>query len=175
MAQTVKNLPAMQVTWVQSLGQDDPLEKVMSTHSNVLAWRIPWTDEPGGLQSLGSQRVRHNWVTKIKNKLKIILFPTASKIWSAYGLTWWKIELKTYNINYKPYWERLLLFSHSVMSDSLYSMDRSTPGLPVLHYLLEYAQTHVHWISYVIQPSYSVVPFSSCIQSFPASGFFPMS
>ena len=52
-AQTVKNLPAMQKTWVQSLGQEDPLEKGMATHSSVLAWRIPWTEEPGGLSSMG--------------------------------------------------------------------------------------------------------------------------
>ena len=60
MAQTVKNLPAMQEAWVQSLGQEDPLEKGRSTHSSILVWRIPWTEEPGGLQSMGSQRVRHD-------------------------------------------------------------------------------------------------------------------
>ena len=53
-AQTVKNLPAMQEAWVQFLGWEDPLEKGMATHSSILAWRIPWTEEPGGLQSLGS-------------------------------------------------------------------------------------------------------------------------
>ena len=52
----VKNLPAKQETWVQPLGQEDPLEKGMATHSSVLAWEIPWTEEPGGLQSMGSQR-----------------------------------------------------------------------------------------------------------------------
>ena len=60
MAQTVKNLPAMQDTWVQSLAWEDPLEKGKATHSSILAWRIPWTKEPGRLQSIGSQRVRHN-------------------------------------------------------------------------------------------------------------------
>ena len=60
MAQTVKNLPAMQETWVQSLGQEDPLEKGMATHSSILAWRIPWTEEPGGLQQMGLQRVGHD-------------------------------------------------------------------------------------------------------------------
>ena len=59
-AQTVKNLPAMQKTWIQSLDWEDPLEKDMATHSSILAWRIPWTEQPGGLQSTGSQRVRHN-------------------------------------------------------------------------------------------------------------------
>ena len=56
-AQMVKNQPAMQETQVQFLGQEDPLEKEMATHSSILAWRIPWTEEPGGLQSMGSQRV----------------------------------------------------------------------------------------------------------------------
>ena len=59
----VKNLPAMQETQVRSLGWEDPLEKEMATHFNILAWRILWTEESGGLQSLGSQRVGHNWVT----------------------------------------------------------------------------------------------------------------
>ena len=60
MAQRLKRLPAMRETWVQSLGREDPLEKEMATHSSILAWRIPWTEEPGGLQSTGSQRVRHD-------------------------------------------------------------------------------------------------------------------
>ena len=60
MAQTVKNLPEMWGTRVQSLGQEDPLEKGIATHSRILAWRIPWTEESGGLQSMGSQRVEHD-------------------------------------------------------------------------------------------------------------------
>ena len=59
----VKNLPAMQEvqeTWVQSLGWEDPLEEDMATHSSILAWRIPWREKPSGLQSMGSQRVRHD-------------------------------------------------------------------------------------------------------------------
>ena len=58
MAQTVKNLPALWETWVQSLGWEDPLEKGMATHFSILAWKIPWIEEPGGLQSMGKQRVR---------------------------------------------------------------------------------------------------------------------
>ena len=61
----VKNLPAMQDTWVQSLGWEDPLEKGMATRSSILAWRIPWTEEPGGLQSMWSQRVGHDRATNI--------------------------------------------------------------------------------------------------------------
>ena len=59
-AQMVKNLPAMQDTWVQSLDWEDPLEKGMATHPSILAWEIPWTEEPGRLQSMGSQRVGHD-------------------------------------------------------------------------------------------------------------------
>ena len=64
-AQTVKCLPTMQETWVQSLGQEDPLEKEIATHCSTLAWKIPWVEEPGRLQSMGSQNVRLNWVTSL--------------------------------------------------------------------------------------------------------------
>ena len=63
MAQIVKNLPALQETWVQSLGWEDLLEEEMATLSSILAWRIPWTEEPGRLQSIGSQRVGHGRMT----------------------------------------------------------------------------------------------------------------
>ena len=63
LAQMVKNLPAIQETWVQSPGAEDALEKEMATHSSILAWRIPWTEEPGRLQSMGSQRGGHSWAT----------------------------------------------------------------------------------------------------------------
>ena len=59
-AEMVQNPPAMRETWVRSLGWEDPLEKGMATHSNILVWRIPWTEEPGRLQSMGSQRVGYN-------------------------------------------------------------------------------------------------------------------
>ena len=62
-SQTVKNPPAMQETWVPSVGWEDPLEEGIATHSSIPAWRIPWAEEPGGLQSVESQRVRHDWVT----------------------------------------------------------------------------------------------------------------
>ena len=69
-AQVVKCLPAMQETWARSLGQEDPLEKEMATHSSIPAWRIPWTEEPGRLQSVGLQKVGHDWV---KGKKKLLL------------------------------------------------------------------------------------------------------
>ena len=59
-AQTVKCLPAVRETWVQSLGQEDPLEKEVAIYSSTLAWKMSWTEEPGGLQSMGSQRVGHD-------------------------------------------------------------------------------------------------------------------
>ena len=59
-AQRVKRLPAVWETWVQSLGQEDPLQKEMAAHSSILAWKIPWKEEPSRLQSMGSQRVGHN-------------------------------------------------------------------------------------------------------------------
>ena len=59
-AHMVKSLPAVWETWVQSLGQEDPLEEEMATHSSILAWKIPWTEEPGRLQSMGSKRVGHD-------------------------------------------------------------------------------------------------------------------
>ena len=64
-AQRLKCLPAMRETWVRSLGWEDPLEKDMATHSSILAWEIPWTEEPGGLHSMGSQRVIHDWATSL--------------------------------------------------------------------------------------------------------------
>ena len=65
MTQRLKCLPGMQETWVRSLGQEDPLKKEIAIHSSTLAWRIPWTEEPGGLQSMGSQRVGHDRVTSL--------------------------------------------------------------------------------------------------------------
>ena len=63
----VKNLPPMWETWVRSLGQKDPLEKGMAPRSSILAWIIPWTEEPGGLQSIWSQRVGHDYIFEIKS------------------------------------------------------------------------------------------------------------
>ena len=73
-AQRVKRLPTMQETRVQSLGQEDPLEKEMATHSSTLAWKIPWSEKPGRLQSMGSQRVGHDWVTSIHFYIDIHIY-----------------------------------------------------------------------------------------------------
>jgi len=79
----VKNLPVMQEIHVQSLGWEDPLEKEMATHFSSLAWRIPWTEESGGLQYMGSQTVRHDWVTNTHN---IVLYTCSTSSLSVYLL-----------------------------------------------------------------------------------------
>ena len=76
-AQTVKRLPAMWETWVRFLGREGPLEKEMAIHSSTLAWKIPWTEEPDRLQSMGSQRVRHDWATS----LSLSLCSLEGKLW----------------------------------------------------------------------------------------------
>ena len=138
-AQMVKNLPAVQETWLQFLGGEDPLEKEMATHCSILAWKVPWTKEPGGLQSMGSQRVRHDWATNLQH----------------------------------------LHFQLSSVAQSCPTLcdptNRSTPGLPVHHQLLEFTQTHV--IESAMPASHLILcrPISSCPQSLPASGSFPVS
>ena len=89
--QKVKNLSAKQETWTWFLGWEDPLEKGMVTHSRIPAWRIPWTEEPGGLQSMGLQRVGHNWVT--------ITFP----FFSPNNVLHWTCFTKQYYMHYPPY------------------------------------------------------------------------
>ena len=77
-AQRLKRLPAMQETQVRSLGWEDPLEKEVATHSSILAWRIPWMEEPGGLQFTGSQRVGHDWATSLSLSLSAIRVMSSS-------------------------------------------------------------------------------------------------
>ena len=84
----VKDLPTGQEAQVRSLGQEDPLVKEMATHSSILAWRIPWMEEPGGLQSTGSQRVGHDWVTSLTYLLRV---PNKliQLITKAHSAPWW--------------------------------------------------------------------------------------
>ena len=96
-AQLVKCLPAVQETWVWSLGREDPLEKEMATHSSTLAWTIPWMEEPGRLQSMGSKTVRHNWATSLSSHTHIrhqTFTEYHSHPWT------WKIRLP----DLTPYW-----------------------------------------------------------------------
>ena len=81
MAVWVKNPPATQeVMWARSLGWEDSLEEEMATHSSILTWRVPWTEEPGGLQSIGSQRVGHGWVTKHARCIRLGVHPIPASL-----------------------------------------------------------------------------------------------
>ena len=133
---------------VLKIGISSFLYNAKLTHSSTLAWKIPWMEERGRLQSMGSQRVRHDWATSLSLSLP----------------------------NYFP---KSVQFSSVTQScptlcDSMYC---STPGFFVHHHLPELTQTHIHptgWWCHTIISS-SVAPFSFCLQSFPASGSFPMS
>ena len=100
-AQPVKSLPAVWETWFQSLDGEDPLEEEMATHSTILACRIPWTEEPGGLQSMGSQRVRH-WQRNFTFSLSVLNNPIEE------GLPYWKIQLyMAWSYNFLKMWIHL--------------------------------------------------------------------
>ena len=109
MAQKVKKLPAIQKIQVWSVGLEDPLEEGMTTHSSILAWRIPWTEEPGGLQSVGLQRVRHYWATKhIQGSLsnRVSGLPEDGKAPGRRRYKNWAYEIGSWK--YKPTWRRVL-------------------------------------------------------------------
>ena len=116
----------MQETHVQSLGQKDPQETGMATHSHTLAWRIPWTEDTGRLPFLGLQRVWHNWVTNTAPLLWDICFP--------YAAIWTSVQISLVGL--------------------CDPMDCSTPSLPVHHQLPEFTQSHVHRVGDAIQPSH---------------------
>ena len=126
------------------IGSEDPLEKEMATHSSTLAWKIPWTEEPGRLQSMGLQTVRHHWATSY------FLFLSLKKKESSYYLI--KVVMLTQS--------RLHQFSSLTQSCPTLCnpMNCSMPGLPIHHQLPEFTQTHIHWVSDVIQLSH---PLSS--------------
>ena len=159
----LQNLPATQETQLRSLGQEDPLEKGMSTHSSILAWRTPFTEDPAGLQSMGLQ-----------------------KLDMTEQLTHTHTHTYTHTLR-EAIWCNSLFFSFAVSCccccclgfkpclTLCNPMDCHTPGLPILHYFPEFAQIHVHWVNWHPTVSSSVIPFPYCPQSFPASGSFPMS
>ena len=103
----------MQETWVRSLGWEDPLEKEMTTHSSTLAWKIPWTEEPGRLQSMGSLRVGHDWVTSLHFTATIFLVAQEPWSFSTTTVWWW-------------WW-----FSHWIVSGSCDPMYCSLPGYSI--------------------------------------------
>ena len=160
--------------WVRSLGWEDPLEEGMAAHSSILAWKTPWTEEPGGMQSMGPQRVRHDW-----SDLACFMFQySVILILLQRFLLYEHLFLVPYCC--KSCHEDLVLEStfssvSSVASDSWDLMDCSTPSIPVHHQLLDFAQTHVP-SSWWCHPTFSssIIPFFSCLQSFPASRSFPV-
>ena len=115
-AQMVKHLSTMWETRVRSLGWEYPLEKEMAIHPSPIAWRIPWTEEPGRLQSMGSQTVRHNSMTSLSKSMNKTITSTSVQFSS-------------------------VIQSCPTICDPI---DFSTPGLPVPHQLSELTQTHVH-------------------------------
>ena len=118
-AQSGRNLPAVQETWVRSLAQEDPLEKEMAIHSSILAWKIPRTEEPGGLQSMESQRVRHYWVCKLQ------LYPP------------WTVKLITFSWLPKWLWLLgLLTPAFNLSPDCACYTSMSIKHLGIPHYLL---------------------------------------
>ena len=137
MAQIVKNLPAMQDTQVRSLDPVDPLEKEMATHSSILIWRIPWTEKPGALQSMGSQRVGHDWATFTFN-----------------SVVFWFTSVHT------SYYKYIFIHKYSCCSVTKLClilcdpMDYSMAGFCVLLHLPEFAQTHVHLVNDAIKSSH---------------------
>ena len=160
-AQMVKNPPAMQETWVRSLVGKIPLEKGIATHPSILAWRIPWTEESGGQQSMGSQRVGYNWETNT--------FHFSTKQiwgWSLWEFIFWKmrqgIPTGISHVQLLPAQSLQLWLQFSSVAQSCPTlcdpMSCSTPGLPVQHQLPEFTQTHIHRVSDDIQPSH---PLSS--------------
>ena len=136
----------MQETRVRSLGREDPLGKEMATHSSTLAWRIPWREAPGRLQSMRSQRVEHEWVTSL-------------------SLTHWYLEKH-------GDWIESVAQSCLTLCDPI---DCSMPGLPVHHQLTDFTQTHVHLVGDAIQPSHPLLSPSPAFNLSQHQGFFPVS
>ena len=134
-AQVVKNPPTVQEIWVWFLDREDPLEKGMVTHSSVLTWRIPRIVESGGLQSMGSQRVGHDWAINM--------------------LLYWTVNFSADFYCQIPSSVQFRSVAQSCPT-LCNPMNHSTPGLPV--HLLEFTQTHVHRVGDAIQPSH---PLSS--------------
>ena len=156
----VKNLPALWETQVWSLLWEDPLKKRMATHSSILTWRIPWTEEPGAQQATihEFQRVKHNWVTNTNAHTVIIFKNAGSQVLNSLENS---IELLL--------WFLILYFCYemffcccSVTKFSLTlcdPMNCSMPAFHILHYHPEPAQTHVHWVGDAIQPSHPLLLF----------------
>ena len=157
----------MQKTQVQSLGLEDPLEEGMATHSSVLAWRIPWTEEPGRLQSMGLQKLNTieplSSVQFSRSVMSDSLRPHESQPLNKSN---WKENnfIFVFQLSLGQDWCFFLWYQFSQFSSVSQlcptlcnPMNRSTPGLPVHHQLPEFTQTHVHWVGDAIQPSHPLL------------------
>ena len=132
----VKHLSTMQETWVRSLGWEDSLEKEMATHSSTIAWKIPWTEEPGRLQSMGSQRVGHNWVTSLSLFTLLSKQVTMLRVYSYFHNRYSKnaihyILLMTHFL--KMFWKHFL-YIRTCVCISIYTIHRSVYVCVYLHY-----------------------------------------
>ena len=126
-AQMVKNPPAIletQEMWVRSLGWEDPLEKRMATHSSILAWEIPWTEEPGRLQSMGSQRVRHSWAINSS----LVYHKSASNWSNLYPKPWYKHHPQCLNLANNVWFFPLTIFVCRLLIVFKYLAEGKTVG-----------------------------------------------
>ena len=147
----VKLLLTMQEIQVQSLGWEDPLEKEMAIHSSTLAWKIPWMEERGRLQSMGSQRVGHNWATSHSLSISIMYCTKHDAIHKSRNdcaIEEFEIKAGNTNVQFSSVAQLCLTLCNPVK--------HSTPILPVHPQLLEFNQAHVHWVGEAIQPSHSL-------------------
>ena len=123
----VKHLSAMWETWVRSLGWEDPLEKEMAPQSSILVWKIPWMEEPGGLQSTGSQRVGHDWETSLSLSYSIVLIHNILFIYLSVDGYLNCFHFLVKDVVVMKFYVEVLCESHSVMSDSLWSQGLYSP------------------------------------------------
>ena len=174
----------MQETWIQSLSQEDPLENEMVTHSNILAWRIPWTEEPGGWQTVQGVTKSQTWLSNYSFICRLILYFIISYLKCT--CCFWKCHIL---FHFKSLYFLLTLlnfFSPGYLFCSCYSVAQSCPTLRPHGFqharlpcplpsseVCSYSYLLSQWCHLTI--SASVTPFSSCLQSFPALGSFQMS
>ena len=158
MVQKVTDLPTMQDTWVQSLGQEDPLEKGKATHSSILAWRIQWTEELSRLQFMESQGVQHDWLTH--KGQKVIAVQLLSCVW-LFGTPWTAAHQGLLTLHHLP--EPTQTHVHWVSDAIQPSHPLSFPSLPAFH--LSQHQGLFQWVSSLHQVA-KVLGFQLQHQSF---------
>ena len=180
--QIVKNLPAMQEAQVRSLGQEYPLEDGMATHSDILAWRIPWTEEPGGVQSRGLQKVGHDWGLTLSLSHLHINLHISSQQYCESDIVIPILKMKKLRLTENVIWpsalpqvKMLFLFSRWVMSDSLRPHGRQHTRLPCPSLSPGVCSNSCPLSEWWHPTISSSVTSFFCPQSFPASRSFLMS